>query len=131
MARIKFTASALDYLKRREVLGHPMLLIVDDGGGKYSIHGGSCSIGANFSIIKLDRPDKDYPEKLDNDEGVEIYTSQYDLTELQDNLVLDYKDYSLQLKNDSQMLDGAVSIRDGPALLKANHNVVMTESRNC
>lgn len=131
MAKIKFTDSALDYLKKREVLGHPMLLIVDDGGGKYSIHGGSCSIGANFSIIKLNKPDKDYPEKLQNDEGVEIFTSNYDLVELQDNLVLDYKDYSLQLKNDSQMLDRAVSIGNGPALLEANHHVVMNEARNC
>ena len=34
-------------------------------------------------------------------------------------------------KNDSQLLDGSVMIGDGPALLKANYHVVMTESRNC
>ena len=35
MAKITFKPVALDYLKRREVLGHPLLLTVDDDGGKY------------------------------------------------------------------------------------------------
>lgn len=131
MAKITFKPAALDYLKCREVLGHPLLLIVDDGGGKYSIHGGACSIGASFSIIKLDKPDKDYPEILQNDEGVEIYTSKYDLAILEDNLVLDYVNAGLQLKNDSQMLDGSVNIGDGPALLKANYHVDQGQVRNC
>ena len=129
MAKIKFTQRALDYLKRRGLAGHPLLLICDDEGGKYSIKGGACSMG--WSIIKLDHPDKDYPVVLHNNEGVEIYTSDYDLAELQDNLHLDYVNCGLELKNDSQLLNGSVMIGDGPALLKANYHVVMPESRNC
>lgn len=131
MAKIKFTQAALDYLKKRDVLGHPMLLIADDAGGKYSMLGGSCSMGMHFSIIKLDHPDKDYPVVLHNNAGVKIYTSDYDLTLLGDNLVLDYKNAGLMLKSDSGLLDGAVGIGNGPELLKANYHVKQGQVKNC
>ena len=51
MLNIKFTDNAVDSLKRREILDKILILITDDGGGKYSIQGGSCSMGAHFSII--------------------------------------------------------------------------------
>lgn len=41
MLNIKFTDNAVDYLKRREILDKILILITDDGGGKYSIQGGS------------------------------------------------------------------------------------------
>ena len=88
-------------------------------------------LGVSFSIIKLDKPDEDYPEVLQNEESVEIYTSKYDLAILENYFVLDYVNAGLQMKNDSQLLDGAVNIGDGPALLKANHNVNQGEVRTC
>ena len=42
--KITFTDKALDYLKRREILNKILILIADDGGGKYSIKGGGCAI---------------------------------------------------------------------------------------
>lgn len=131
MAKIKFTQAALDYLKRRGILGDPLLLICDDAGGKYSILGGSCNMGMSYSIIRLDHPDKDYPRVLQNDEGVEIYSSDYDLTMLQDNLHLDYINCGLELKNDGGLLDGAVQIGDGPSLLEANYHVKQGVVRSC
>lgn len=131
MPKIKFTKAALEYLKRKHVLGSPLLLIVDDGGGKYSILGGSCTMGSHFSIIKLKKTDPDYPIKLENDQNVEIYTSNYDLAILQDNLVLDYINAGLELKNDSGILDGAVQIGDGEKLLAENSNPIQLQTRNC
>ncbi|MCI1290503.1 MAG: iron-sulfur cluster biosynthesis family protein [Lactobacillus sp.] len=131
MAHIKFTQAALAELKKRGLLSHPLLLIADDGGGKYSLAGGSCSIGASFSIIKLSKLDPDYPEVLENEAGVELYTSKYDLTLLEDNLVMDYVNGGLLLKNDSGLLDGAMRIGDGDRLLAANHAVQQTGVKNC
>lgn len=131
MAKIKFTEAALFYLKKREILDKDLILIADDGGGKYSIKGGTCSIGSHFSLIWVNEPDPDYPEKLDNPNHLRIYTSNYDLVLLQDNLVMDYRRGSLLLKNDSQMLDEGVEIGNGPALLKANHHVVQGRNINC
>ena len=79
----------------------------------------------------MDKPDEDYLEVLQNEESVEIYTSKYDLAILENYFVLDYVNAGLQMKNDSQLLDGAVNIGDGPALLKANHNVKQGEVRTC
>lgn len=131
MAKIKFTVAAIDYLKRREVLNKTLLLITDDAGGKYSINGGSCSMGMHYSLIWLTHPDKDYPDKLENNQHVKIYTSQYDLTMLGDNLVMDYQNGALSLKNDSGMLDGGVEIGNGEKLLAGNYHVKQGIVKNC
>lgn len=41
MLKISFTKEALSYLKRRELNDKILILIADDGGGKYSIKGGA------------------------------------------------------------------------------------------
>lgn len=56
MLKITFTDKALDYLKRREIADKTLILITDDGGGKYSIKGGGCSMVPTFQssgLIKL------------------------------------------------------------------------------
>lgn len=125
MVKITFTRNALSYLKRREIIDKTLILIADDGGGKYSIKGGACSIGSHFSIIWVDQKDVDYPIKLVNDQGIKIYTSQYDLTVMGPNLLVDYKSGSLSLSCDEGMLDGGLEIGNGAALIKANKNVKM------
>lgn len=126
MLKITFTDSALDYLKRREIADKTLILITDDGGGKYSINGGGCSIGSHFSIIWVDEKDPDYPVQLDNDQGLKIYTSKYDMTLMGPNMVMDYNAGSLNLRSDEGILDGGVEIGNGAALIKANKNVKMT-----
>lgn len=131
MAKIKFTEKAIDYLTRREVADKVLILITDDAGGKYSINGGSCSMGMHYALIWLNHPDKDYPDKLENQQNITIFTSQYDLTMLGDNLVMDYQNGALSLKNDAGLLDGGVEIGNGEVLLKGNYNVKQGIVRNC
>lgn len=133
MLKIRFTDNALDYLKRREILDKTLILITDDGGGKYSIQGGSCTMGSHFSIIWVEQVDPDYPVEIINDQNVKIYTSDYDKAMLGTgmNLTVDYNAGSLSLKSDEAMLDGGVEIGNGAALLKANQNVQMSANRQC
>lgn len=127
MLKIKFTDQALDYLKRREIADKILILITDDGGGKYSIKGGNCSIGSHFSIIWVDQIDPDYPVQLQNDQGLKIYTSKYDMALMGANMIMDYDKGSLSLRCDEGILDGGVDIGSGAALIKANKNVKMTD----
>lgn len=110
-------------LKRREILNKILILIADDGGGKYSIKGGGCAIGSHFSIIYVDKVDPDYPIKFENNQGINIYTSKYDTTMMGPNLVVDYANASLNLKSDEGLLDGGVDIGNGAELIKAQKNV--------
>ena len=125
MLKITFTDKAMDYLKRREIADKTLILITDDGGGKYSIKGGGCSIGSRFSIIWVDQVDPDYPVELENDQGLKIYTSKYDMTMMGPNMVMDYDAGSLNLRSDEGILDGGVEIGNGATLIKANKNVKM------
>lgn len=123
--KITFTDKALDYLEKRGILDKTLILITDDGGGKYSIRGGGCAIGSHFSIIYADAPDPDYPVELENSQNLHIYTSKYDMTLMGPNMIMDYVANSLNLRSDEGMLDGGVEIGNGAALLKANKNVKM------
>lgn len=127
MLKITFTDQALDYLKRREIANKVLILITDDGGGKYSIKGGGCSIGSHFSIIWVEQKDADYPVQLKNDQGLKIYTSKYDMALMGQNMVMDYAAGSLNLRSDEGILDGGVDVGNGAALIKANKNVAMTD----
>lgn len=127
MLKITFTDQALDYLKRREIANKVLILITDDGGGKYSIKGGGCSIGSHFSIIWVEQKDADYPVQLENDQGLKIYTSKYDMALMGPNMVMDYAAGNLNLRSDEGILDGGVDVGNGAALIKANKNVAMTD----
>lgn len=127
MLKITFTDQALDYLKRRKIANKVLILITDDGGGKYSIKGGGCSIGSHFSIIWVEQKDADYPVQLENDQGLKIYTSKYDMALMGPNMVMDYAAGSLNLRSDEGILDGGVDVGNGAALIKANKNVAMTD----
>ena len=127
MLKITFTDQALDYLKRREIANKVLILITDDGGGKYSIKGGGCSIGSHFSIIWIEQKDAEYPVQLKNDQGLKIYTSKYDMALMGQNMVMDYAAGSLNLRSDEGILDGGVDVGNGAALIKANKTVAMTD----
>lgn len=127
MLKITFTDKALTYLKSKKISDKILILIADDGGGKYSLRGGSCSIGANFSIIWVDQVDPDYPIQLENNQGIKIYSSKYDMTVMGPNMIVDYDAGALNLRDDEGMLDGNVEIGDGAALIKANKNVKINE----
>ena len=74
MATIKLSQAFVDLMKKKHLDQKTLLLITDDGGGRYSLQGGACSIGTKFTLIVLDQPDSDYQVKLENDAGLDLYT---------------------------------------------------------
>lgn len=129
MFKITFTKQAKIYLQKRGMLNKILLLIVDDGGGKYSIKGGNCSFGSHFSLIWVEQKDQDYPVQLRNDQGIKIFTSKYDLALMAANLVVDYQSGALSLNSDEGLLDGSMDVGNGPALLKANQNATIKSNQ--
>lgn len=112
MVKMTISQDAINFLKNRGYDKHEILLIVDGGGGDYSIEGGSCNIGMDYSLISLDtmKHDPRYSVKIENNANFAIYTSDYDLAFLGDNLILDIHDTTLRLRNDSGILTGAVKM---------------------
>lgn len=112
MPKIKISDDVIKILNRRNPNQDPFILIVDGGGGDYSIEGGSCSLGMDYSLILLDtkKSDPRYPVTFESNTDFIIFTSDYDLAFLGDNLILDLKNTTLRLRNDSGLLTGAVKI---------------------
>lgn len=124
MPKIKISDDVIKILKRRNSENHPFILIVDGGGGDYSIEDGSCSLGMDYSLILLDTRDNDprYPITFNSNTNFTIFTSDYDLAFLGDNLILDLKNTTLRLRNDSGLLTGAVKIARASDLQRAAKN---------
>lgn len=132
MIKMTISPEAIDYLKKRNFKNHEILLIVDGGGGDYSIEGGSCSIGMDYSLILLDTRSSDprYPVEIKNNSDLKFYTSDYDLAFLGNNLVLNVENTTLALKNDSGILTGAVKLAKASDLAeKAKLGIL--GSKNC
>ena len=68
MVKMTISQDAIDFLKNRGYNKHEILLIVDGGGGDYSIEGGSCNIWMDYSLISLDtmKHDPRYSVKIEN-----------------------------------------------------------------
>lgn len=91
MATIKLSQAFVDLMKKKHLDQKTLLLITDDGGGRYSLQGGACSIGTKFTLIVLDQPDSDYQVKLENDAGLDLYTSDYDMIFFASGLAMDFQ----------------------------------------
>ena len=68
MVKMTISQDAINFLKNRGYDKHEIILIVDGGGGDYSIEGGSCNIGMDYSLISLDtmKHDSRYSVKIEN-----------------------------------------------------------------
>lgn len=133
MVKMTISQDAINFLKNRGYDKHEIILIVDGGGGDYSIEGGSCNIGMDYSLISLDamKHDSRYSVKIENNADFEIYTSDYDLAFLGDNLVLDiHDDTTLRLRNDSGILTGAVKIAKASFLAEQAKKGIISQ-KNC
>ncbi|KRL21558.1 hypothetical protein FC98_GL000734 [Lentilactobacillus kisonensis DSM 19906 = JCM 15041] len=119
LATITITNSMKTVLSKQRLLNKALLLIADDGGGQYSLHGGACTIGANFTIVVLDQPDAHYSVPLNNDAGINLFTSGYDLNFLEAGLKLNYQNNSIILSDDAELLDSTVQITKGADVIKA------------
>ena len=66
-----------------------LVLVTDDGGGKYSLHGGACSIGTKFTIIVLEQPAPEYNVTVVNNQSIALWPATYDLSFCNDGIKLD------------------------------------------
>lgn len=107
---IKDTAKT--YLANRINTTKNLFLATDDGSNKYSKVGGSCAIGDKFQIVATSKQDNDYRIPVDNNQGLHLFTSVGERTFLSSGLTLDFSHNALVLKDDSGILDGAVSVQD-------------------
>lgn len=132
MATIKLSQSFVDLMKKKHFDQKILLLIADDGGGRYSLQGGACSIGTKFTLIVLDEPDPDYQVKLENDAGLQLYTSDYDMIFFASGLAMDFKQGAISIKDDAHAyLDGSVRIAKGSDVLAAFKKGIMMSGATC
>ncbi|WP_412989204.1 iron-sulfur cluster biosynthesis family protein [Pediococcus siamensis] len=131
MLDLKITDSAMALLKRKKIADKTLLLVTDDGGGKYSLQGGACSIGAKFSIVALDDFDPEYPLSLKNNFELNLYTSKYDTRFFSTGLELDVTNARISLKDHTGLLDSNVLIANGKAILAAFEKGIMISGESC
>lgn len=131
MAEIKLTAALVALLKKRHVADKVLLLVADDGGGKYSLQGGACTIGSVFNLVVLDDLDPDYPIPLTNDAGIKLYSSQYNLYFLESGLVMDVKDYRITLRDDSHQFENDLELVKGSDIIEAFQNGIKLGDTGC
>lgn len=108
-----------------------VVLVTDDGGGKYSLHGGACSIGTKFTIIVLDQPDPEYNVTVVNNQSLALWTSTYDLIFFNDGIKMDYDQGRIAIKDNAHMLDNAVQIAKGAEVLAAFEQGVPADNLTC
>ena len=93
-----------------------LFLALDDGSSKYSKLGGSCAIGNKYQLVVADEDDQDYALPLDNEAGFKLTTGDPETDYFGSGLTLDFKNASLALRDDSGILDGAVTLNKDAAL---------------
>ncbi|ETY73992.1 iron-sulfur cluster biosynthesis family protein [Lactiplantibacillus fabifermentans] len=110
--KINIKDDAQAYLADKIPAGSRVILTVDDGSNKYSSLGGSCAIGNKFQLVILNAADPDYTTPLENNAGYDMATAPADATFLGNGLNISRWHNALALKDDSGMLDGALSVVD-------------------
>lgn len=131
MTKINVSPAFVQLMKDKHLDQKTLLLIADDGGGRYSLQGGACTIGSNFTLIELDAPDPDYDVVLENDAGLNLYSSEYDMYFLEDGLTIDYRDYQIRLKDNAHWFDDGVRIAKGADVLEAFKQGIMIAGATC
>jgi len=132
MASIQLSDALVALLKRKGLAQKNLILLTDDGGGKYSLQGGACTIGTNFTLIVVEAPDEDYPVKLHNDQGIHLWTSDYDLIFLETGVAMDYRNGQISIKDDAHaLLDNTVQIVNGQDVLAAFAQGITMRGESC
>jgi len=110
--KINIKDEAKTYIAGKVPAGSRIILTTDDGSNQYSSLGGSCSIGDKFQLVILKDADPKYTIPLENNAGYEMSTSPSDADLLRDGLNVSIWHNTLALKDNSGILDGALSIVD-------------------
>ena len=108
--KITFTPEASQYLKRKQDGKAVLLLALNDGSNQYSLQGGTCTIGANFQFVALDKKDDNYTIPLVNYQGFDLYTGQAEMGFLDENLHVAEQYGMLSLSDGSGLIDAAVGV---------------------
>lgn len=103
---------AAEIIKSHVKDGQVVLLALNDGSNKYSKLGGTCTIGANFQFVVLDEKDPEYTIKIENNAGLDLWTAQPEMEFLENNLVVNARNSTLSLSDDSGIIDGAVGVEE-------------------
>lgn len=121
---------AAEMIKKHVKNDHQVVLLaLNDGSTKYSKMGGTCTIGANFQFVVLDEKDPDYTIKIENNAGFDLYTAEPEMGFLEDNLVVNARNATMSLSDDSGIIDGAVTVAEyEPAEVTAKD---MAEGKTC
>ncbi|MCT0161854.1 iron-sulfur cluster biosynthesis family protein [Lactiplantibacillus pentosus] len=131
MTQIKISARLKALLTAKGFADRQLVLVTDDGGGKYSLHGGACSIGTKFTLIVLDQPDPEYDVAVDNNQQLALWTSAYDLIFFNDGIQMDYDQGRISIKDNAHMLDNAVQIAKGAEVLAAFEQGIPADNLTC
>ncbi|WP_432374517.1 iron-sulfur cluster biosynthesis family protein [Lactiplantibacillus pentosus] len=131
MTQIKISARLKALLTAKGFADKQLVLVTDDGGGKYSLHGGACSIGTKFTLIVLDQSDPEYDVAVDNNQQLALWTSAYDLIFFNDGIQMDYDQGRISIKDNAHMLDNTVQIAKGAEVLAAFEQGVPADNLTC
>ena len=92
--------------------GQIRILALNDGSNGYSKLGGTCTIGANFQLVVLEKKDPEFSIPVKNNLNLEMYTSPDELSFLDAGLVLNARNSVLALSDNEGIVDGAVTIEE-------------------
>lgn len=87
-----------------------LILALDDGSNGYSKKGGTCAIGADYQLVAVDHKDPTFPIAVKNNAGYDLYTSEAELNYLDNGLIINARNTTLSLSDDSGIEDGAVTV---------------------
>ncbi|AYE38331.1 iron-sulfur cluster biosynthesis family protein [Companilactobacillus zhachilii] len=111
--KINIKPEAITYLENKNVpTDATIILTTDDGSNKYSSLGGSCAIGDKFQLVILKDADPKYTVELENEAGFNLSTSPSDADLMTNGLNISLWHNALALKDNSGILDGALSVVD-------------------
>ena len=110
--KMNVKAGAADKIKKSVQDGQVVLLSLNDGSNKYSNIAGSCAAGTRFQFVVLDKQDPDFSIRVENNAGLDLYTSPAEMQYLGNDLVVDEKNAAISLADDSGVIDAAMTVSE-------------------
>lgn len=107
---IKIKEAAETYLQTKVTSDDIVLLALNDGSNQFSNMGGTCTIGASFQFVIVDKMYDKFDVPVENNMGLKMYTSKDELAFLTDGLNVNYKNGFLVLSDNSGIIDGAMTV---------------------
>ncbi len=110
--KMNVKSGAAEKIKKSVQDGQVVLLSLNDGSNKYSNIAGSCAAGTRFQFVVLDKQDPDFSIRVENNIGLNLYTSPAEMQYLGNDLVVDEKNAAISLADDSGVIDAAMTVSE-------------------